>query len=592
MNNFANRNSYKTIKKDTEDKKVDKGDSAKIKNIKFNILAIIAIIIFCAAICPVTLQNDTFYTIKIGEHIINSKTVDMQDPFSWHEGLPYTYPHWAYDVMIYLIYNAGGMLGIFISTIVFSCILGIIMYITNCKISKNKPISFIITIGAMFLFKDYIAARAQLVTFILLELTILFIENFLETKQKRYGIGIILISIAIANLHCAVWPFFFVLFLPYIAEYLIFTVIDSNIIYKLKDKFYDIRIKKYNTKIKKEKSEDRIKIYSNKLNELIMKKEEENIHNNKVLKSREEKRDKPYKIRYNKNKAVKWLVLIMIICAFTGLLTPLGDTPYTYLYKTMKGNTTKSISEHLPLTLINNKEMLVIITSILILLIFTDTKIRLKDLFMLAGLTLLMFMTRRQESMLVLFGSAIVAKLITNLFDKYDGQGLKELEKIMISNLGIVAVILLIILISITQIKPKINDKFINSSSYPVDAANYIKENLDLSSIRLFNEYNYGSYLLFQDIPVFIDSRADLYAPEFNGERNKDGKYEGQDIFSDYINTSNIGKYYENTFDNYDITHVILYKNSKLNMFLSRDDKYDKLYSDDRFVIYEKDNNL
>lgn len=598
MRNFTNKNSDKvketTIEKRTKeekkDKKIRKEDSAKIRNIKFNILAIIAIIIFCAAICPVTLQNDTYYTIKIGEHIINTKTVDMQDPFSWHEGLPYTYPHWAYDVMIYLIYHVGGMLGIFISTIIFSCILGILMYFTNCKISKNKPISFIITIGAMYLLKSYIAARAQLVTFILLELTILFIENFLETKQKRYAIGIILISIAIANLHCAVWPFFFVLFLPYIAECLVFTIIDANIIYKLKNKIYELRIKNCNNKIKRETSEDKKKIYNDKINKLIIKKEENTTHNNKVLKARDEKREKPYKIRYNKNKSVKWLVLIMIICAFTGLLTPLGDTPYTYLYKTMKGNTTESISEHLPLTLINNKEMLVILVVILALLIFTDTKIRLKDLFMLAGLTLLMFMTRRQESMLLLFGSAIVAKLITNLFNKYDEQGLQELEKIMTSNLGVTAVILLIILIAITQIKPKINDKFINPSSYPVDAANYIKENLDLSSIRLFNEYNYGSYLLFQGIPVFIDSRADLYAPEFNGTRNENGKYDGQNIFSDYINTSNIGKYYENTFNQYDITHIILYKNSKLNMFLSRSDSYNQLYSDEKFVIYEREN--
>ena len=117
----------------------------------------------------------------------------------------------------------------------------------------------------------------------------------------------------------------------------------------------------------------------------------------------------------------------------------------------------------------------------------------------------------------------------------------------------------------------------------------YIKENLDVNSIKLFNEYNYGSYLLFEGIPVFIDSRADLYAPEFNGVKGKDGKYEGQDIFSDYINTSNISKYYENTFNTYGITHVILYKNSKLNIFLSRSDRYKELYSDKKFVIYERD---
>lgn len=577
----------KLVNKDTENKE-KKEDSQKVKNIKFHILAIVAIIIFCISICPVTLQNDTYYTIKIGEHILSTKTVDMQDPFSWHE-LPYTYPHWAYDVMIYLIYSMGGMQGIFVSTIIFACILGIVMYCTNYKISKNKVVSLIITVGAMFLIKDYIAARAQLVTFILLELTILLIEKFLEKRKIRYAIGIILISIAIANLHCAVWPFFFVIFLPYIAEYLIFTIIDSDLIYKIRLKIYDIRIKIHKKQIEKTNDEESKKTYNAKVNKGIILKENYQEKHQILLNNREGKRKNPYKIRYEKNKSIKWLIVIMIICAFTGMLTPLGDTPYTYLYKTMKGNTTKSISEHLPLTLIDNKEMLVVLAASLALLIFTDTKIRLKDLFMFAGLTLLMFMTRRQESMLLLLGSAVVAKLITDLFTKYDSNGLKELEEIMISSLGTIATLLLIILIAVVEIKPKLDDEFINPSSYPVEAAEYIKQNLDLNSIRLFNEYNYGSYLLFQDIPVFIDSRADLYAPEFNGEKGEDGKYEGQDIFSDYINTSNISKYYEDTFEKYDITHVILYKNSKLNMLLSRDDRYLELYSDKKFVIYERE---
>ena len=339
----------KTSEKKEVKEKAKKEDSQKVKNIKFHILAIFCIIIFCASICPVTMQNDTYYTIKIGEHIINTKTVDMQDPFSWHE-LPYTYPHWAYDVMIYLIYNLGGFLGIFISTIVFACILGILMYCTNYKISKNKLISFAITIGGMFLIKDYIAARAQLVTFILLELTILLIENFLEKKKVGYAIGIIAISTAIANLHCAVWPFFFVIFLPYIAEYLIFTVIDAQPVYRIRKKYYDIKIKNYNKKIEKEAIEENKKTLDEKLKKVITAKEKFEEKNAKILKNREAKRKEPYKIRYNKNKNAKWLILIMAICVLTGLLTPLGDTPYTYLYKTMKGNTTKSISEHLPLT--------------------------------------------------------------------------------------------------------------------------------------------------------------------------------------------------------------------------------------------------
>ena len=277
----------------------------------------------------------------------------------------------------------------------------------------------------------------------------------------------------------------------------------------------------------------------------------------------------------------------MIICIFTGLLTPVGDAPYTYLIKTMEGNTMSNISEHLPLTLINDLKTMTVIVLFLLILMFTDTKIKLRDLFMIAGLTLMAFMSRRQVSLFVLVGSFVFAKLLVALIDKYDKGGTEQAIKAITSILGKIITILLTIIVCATMYKGKINSPIVSTSSYPVEACDYILENVDIENMRIFNEYNYGSYLLYRGIPVFIDSRADLYTPEFNGNKNEDGEYEGNNIFSDYINTTNISTYYENTFNKYDITHVLIRKNSKLNMFLSRDSEhYKKLYSDDNFVFY------
>ena len=254
----------------------------------------------------------------------------------------------------------------------------------------------------------------------------------------------------------------------------------------------------------------------------------------------------------------------------------------------MEGNTTQNISEHQPLTLINNIPMLTVFAVYIILLIFTDTKATLRDFFMLGGLTLLSFMSRRQTSMFVIICGFIFAKLITALIEKYDKKGTNVVMEFMTTILGKILTILIVVLLSVVMYRGKEDDHFVNESSYPVQASDYILENLDVNNIRLFNEYNYGSYLLFRGIPVFIDSRADLYSPEFNGTKNEDGEWEGRDIFSDYINVSSISTYYENKMEEYDITHVILGKKTKLNMFLSRDDNYKQLYSDDYFVVYER----
>ena len=563
----------------------------KSTKMKFNVLAIICIILFSFSLAPVTLQNDTYYTIKIGEHIIN-EGIDMQDPFSWHENLPYTYPHWAYDTATYLIYNLGqntgiadgGMLFIYITIVILACVLGVLIYVTATKLSKNNLISFILTMFAMYLLKDFIAARAQLVTFILFVLTILFIESFLETKKKRYFIGIILISIIIANVHVAVWPFFFILFLPYIAEYIIACILDADIISKSVIKSKERIVKKIEKKLSKETDEEKKNILIKELEEAKINLEKTKEREIEVKEKQSKRRENPYRVKIKKNNAVKWLILLMIICAFTGLLTPLGDTPYTYLVKTMQGNTTKSISEHQPLTLYNDKATMIVLALVFATLIFTDVKIKLSDLFMIAGLIFLSFMSRRQISLLVLIGVFIFAKWLEYLVNKYDKDGSLKFMKLVNTIVGKVITIALVVLICFVFIKPKINDKFIDERKYPVAAADWMLENLDVKNIKLYNEYNYGSYLLFRGIPVFIDSRADLYAPEFN---KKDGE-EGRDIFSDYINISSIGTYYETKFEKYGITHVIVVNNAKLNMFLSRDENYKQLYKDDNFVIYER----
>jgi len=67
-----------------------------------------------------------------------------------------------------------------------------------------------------------------------------FIENqdlikFIENRKIIYGAILILISLLIANLHVATWPFFFVLFVPYLVEYFIsLDIINFDLILKIK----------------------------------------------------------------------------------------------------------------------------------------------------------------------------------------------------------------------------------------------------------------------------------------------------------------------------------------------------------------------
>ncbi len=549
-------------------------NNKKLTRYKFHVVIAILLIIHCISMAPKGLQNDTFYTIKVGEYIAQNGIGNLTtDPFSWHE-LPYTFPHWLYDLSIFGIYSLGGMTGIYISTIILTCILGLSIYFTSNKISKNAPVSALITFIAMYLLQPYLAARAQLVTFSLMVLTIYLIEKFLENAKKRYAVGLIVLSLLIVNLHMAVWPFFFVLFIPYFFEYVVsLNIFTFDLILKAKILWQRYRAKDG---------------YEKRIAEL-----REKIEQNKQ--KRTEVQKNPYKIRVTRNDNIKKLFWVVVICAGMGIFTPTGlTTPYTYLYKTMSGNTMQVINEHLPLDLASNQDFVAFFVMFIVVLTFIDIKIDLKHLCYYLGILYLALNARRQVSMFLVICTPILAKLIGEIFEKYAPKLQEDLMKIITNFYGKVIFTTIVIIISIQEFKPKINEQYYTNQDYPIYAAEWIKENLDYKNIKLFNEYNYGSYLIYEGIPVMIDSRCDLYTPQYNTKTGNPA--DGQDIFMDVQNVATGAAKYNEVFDQYGITHVITYSDSSLNKKLKSDSNYKKIYpitleqkmQDDRFVIYEK----
>ena len=193
-----------------------------------------------------------------------------------------------------------------------------------------------------------------------------------------------------------------------------------------------------------------------------------------------------------------------------------------------------------------------------------------------------MLASRRQVSMFAIIACIILNRLVLEIDRIYTGNTIKEASKAMASKVGLILTTIIMLILSMYFAKDKFDDKFIDEDQYPVKACDFILENVDLGQAKFYNEYNYGSYLLFRGIPVFIDSRADLYSPEFSGKKD--------DIFMDFINTSSINDFYEDTFEKYGITHVICFRTSKVNMLITKthDENYNKLYEDNRFIIYER----
>ena len=125
------------------------------------------------------------------------------------------------------------------------------------------------------------------------------------------------------------------------------------------------------------------------------------------------------------------------------------------------------------------------------------------------------------------------------------------------------------------------------TSDYPVEAVQRIKA-MNPPVMRLFNDYYWGGYLIWEGVSPFIDGRADMYV--FNG-----------DVFNDYMGATLAGQdqraslgldkdrgYY---LDKYSVDTILIGCDSSLEWFLRGDSRWQESYRDAKAVIFTRKGN-
>ena len=178
--------------------------------VTFSIIAVLVFIIFVVTLCSKAMQNDTFWSIKVGERLVRDGIFGT-DYFSIHDNLNYIAHHFLTDVVIYLVYNVSGFTGLYALEIFLACIMaGLLLYLNNL-ISKNRITAVILFILQMIILSGYIAVRAQMISFILFILEIIFLEKYKKSQNSRYVVYLSVIPVLLANFHMGVVPFYFII---------------------------------------------------------------------------------------------------------------------------------------------------------------------------------------------------------------------------------------------------------------------------------------------------------------------------------------------------------------------------------------------
>lgn len=489
-----------------------------MKNKKLYIVFSMLLIVIILMTVTKEMQNDTFFTIATGENILQ-EGYDNVDHLTWHENLGFYKLRWAFDVAIAFIYNTFGFAGIYAFVVIIASLTGLSLFNILLKQNNNIVLSFIATVISMLLMTSNwsFTARGQIISYLLLLLEIYFIEKMISTKQKRYYIIFLVISALIVNFHASVWYMTIILVLPYLAEAIMH------------------------------------KIMKNK-----------NLEKSKIILE-------PISIK---------MLIIAILCLVLGsFISPIGTYTYTYMFKVIGGISSTFISELQQTDIISSIGMILGLIVIDILMLATKSKMKLSDILLFFGLYFMAILARRNQAFLYLIGTIPVVRLITNFFETYDTENILEKVNNFFSKNWVLGCTTIVIVIGLSSnMVTRIREKYVNEKKYPVGAVNFIKENLDYKNLRIYNSFNYGSYLELSGIPAFVDSRSEIFTEEFNNVT----------ILKDWLETSRGNVNYNDTFEKYKIDYAIVEDKEIINTYISTDENYEKVFDDETFSIYIK----
>lgn len=127
------------------------------------------------------------------------------------------------------------------------------------------------------------------------------------------------------------------------------------------------------------------------------------------------------------------------------------------------------------------------------------------------------------------------------------------------------AILLLALLTAVAWTATKVagNDAAI-ASRYPVAAVDHLKQT-GLATARGYNSYNWGGYLIWRGLPVFVDGRADVYGDEF---------------LSYYRRAFDIAADWRRPLDDFQVDYVLMEQGSALSVLLEASDQWKQDYSD------------
>ena len=264
--------------------------------------------------------------------------------------------------------------------------------------------------------------------------------------------------------------------------------------------------------------------------------------------------------RLSRKQIFKYLV-VSVLCMAMICINPHGFRMLIYPYQNILDNVMINfISEWQPTTLSNvsHYPYFMLITFLLFIFLFSKKKIRFIDLALFGISIILALKSIRFWGYTYIIMTYVVFYYVPER--KPDRGSCRML-------LVLASIFFIFFIIKVPEILVEYDHTVISDKMISV-----IKKE---APQKLYNMYDYGGELIYNEIDVFVDGRADLYS---------------RANLKDYDNISRLENDYVKLIDKYYFDYFLVMKKYPINTYLKYSDSYQEVYSEKDIVFYKKKN--
>lgn len=454
-----------------------------------------------------TLDPDLWWHLKAGEYILQNG-IPKQDIFSFTVLNHSWITHeWLSEVVMWLIYQAAGLPGLIV---VFAGLIALTYWLVYLSCEGRPYLAAFVTLLAAIASAIVWGARPQIFNLLLTALFVLIVDRYKKNpKQKRLLWWLVPLTAVWANLHSG-----FLLGVVLLACYVGGAVLDRWF----------------------ESKRDRLLEWAD----------------------------------------IRYLGIVTGASFLAAALNPNGAELWIYPFFTLGSQAMQVYIQewHSP-----DFHVVIFWPFVLMLAvgplswILDQERPSLTDGFLFLGTGAAGLLSARHIPLFCIVAAPIIAKYLwhglkdTSFFQSLENETVpNRFSAILNSTLLVVA---FLSVLGWTAQKISLNEAAI-AERYPVTAVDFLEVE-GLSKLPGYNSYNWGGYLIWRDIPVFVDGRADVYGDPF--------LFQYRQAFDAQPN-------WQEPLDEYDVAYVIMERGSPLNSLLILDEEWQEIYQDDLAQIF------